>query len=111
MTKTKRRKNWHYRVITFLAASSQILYIRSVPVRAFRGKYKVMQDFKNIIEDLGLSKENILSAYAHNRILHLRKNLGIMPEFEYLEGDGIAEYKKFRAALNKRFKLVSFRII
>ncbi len=108
----RRHKNWHYRIITFLASSSNITYIRSIPVRAFRGRYKVVQDFKNIIEDLGVEYSEVISAYALNRIMHIRKTLPIVPEFIYIEesADSLAEYAKFRRALIKRFRMVSYRI-
>ena len=111
--KTRRHKIWHYRIISFLASSSNIEYIRSVPVRAFRGRYRAMQDLINIIEDLGVSREDIIEAYAHNRIMHLHKNLRFTAEFEFIgeNEDGIKIYKKWRSGLNKSYKLKSYRLI
>jgi len=97
-----------------LVSSSNITYIRTVPVRAFRGKHSVRQDFINITEDLGIEQEQVISAYAHNRITHKRMQLKrYVPEFYYIEDtqDAVLEYRKLRHEINKINKMKSYRIV
>jgi len=111
---SRRRKNYHNRIISMLVNSSNITYIRTIPVRAFRGRHSVYEDFNNIIEDLGISKEQVVSAYAHNRITHKRMQLKrYIPEFYYIseEQNAFEEYRKLRQEINKANKMKSFRLV
>jgi len=97
-----------------LVNNSNITYIRTVPVRAFRGRHSVREDFKNIIEDLGIKYEDVISAYAHNRITHKRMKLKrYVPEFYYIDEtqDAVLEYRKVRHEINKINKMKSYRIV
>jgi len=109
-----RRRNYHNRIISMLVNSSNITYIRTVPVRAFRGRHSIKEDFKNITEDLGISREQVINAYAHNRITHRRVKLKrYTPEFYYIEEtqDSFEEYRKLRHEINKANKMKSYRIV
>jgi len=111
----KSKIKWYYRIISFLASSSNITYIRTItihPVKKHRVSINYM--FKDIISDFDLKKENIISAYAHNRITHKHielKRYGM--EFVYIEEDkdSFIEYKKFRSELNRINKMKSYKIL
>ena len=111
-SRPKKRKNWHYRIISFLASSSGIVYVRIVPIKEFRGRFKVFTDFNNIIEDLGVKRDFILSAYAHNRIMHIKRNIHMTPEFYYIneQQDDLEVYKDIRKYINKKYKMKSYKI-
>lgn len=107
----KKRKNWHYRIISFLASSSGIVYVRIVPIKEFRGRFKVLTDFNNIIEDLRVNGY-VISAYAHNRIMHIKRNIHMIPEFYYIneQQDDLEVYKDIRKYINKKYKMKSYKI-
>jgi len=107
-------KTYYYRIISMLVNSSNITYIRTVPIRPFTKNHSALQDLKNIISDLNINRDNLISAYAHNRKTHKLMELKrYIPEFYYIEEDKDAyeEYTKLRKEINKINKMKQKRLI
>jgi hypothetical protein len=115
LKKAKRHKNYHYRIISMLVGSSNVFYIKSIPF-VFRGRHKAIDDFMNIIEDWQISYDDVVSAFAHNRIIHKRMELKLFyPEHIYLGEEANLDiyekrYFKFRQTINKANKMKSFKL-